>query len=1029
MESFVCPRKARSRWLKALPVGLSLLLLAGTAGAQNPGTFSVGSGYNGTGVADASNVDPLVNYLPQIYATNFINGVDGLNSTFSISSYTGSPNWLGALYENWYNTLNFTNVGEMDSLTGFNFVTHHTSGADTEAGSFYNSGSINCGTSANAVLLNQVFNVFNGGYFQGYGGINVWATNVSVSDNGVVNIGANGLARFSGNTVGFNTATVTIQSQASVLSGTVAANISASGQVDYNTNQWVPSSSLGQFYADAPMNTMPFDIFLFNSVPYFQINASDNTGTNWTVRMIFLQDNSVNVATNVYFQGGIGNGSAHVEWVGTYTDPASGQTSARYLYLINDYMQGSSTNNLKYGDPSTVAPGNFSFFTSTTPLNLGPATTAGFFNNILDSDTITNNIYSYVDAMFLPTTVATNSQTLGSIALTNLPGRVEINASNELSIIQSAISGMNYLRLNSTNQFDYDGQSQIAAPYSDIYLGNTNGTMAVTNLIQSSLPIWSGNIQAWTTRWIASNTVPAYPGYNFDFRVLLVASQVSPTTASALQDFVLYSTNNVTISDVLNISRTFSLNCTNLLLTTNGLGNGAASPDGELNLQSTAINWATAAPRLRCLTNNGAIRTAASATFGSPSLPYLALFNTGLINNSGNSTLYASDFENYGIYVASAGAIAAQTQTTTMTNATVLATGTISLAANSLVLGGTAIQAGNSLTLIATNLLTDNVTGVTNASNWAVGANYPGFGSSSGLVLPIKPVTGDLLATTITNLAAVGTKTVNNTWAGQDRGYANAGYLNNVAIGQLVLDAQTNGTKFYFTGTATGGATNAIYVDCIQFMDYSSYAYRNGTNMPALSFNTNVVIYYAQALSGGSSVAEKINHWNGDHLRWVPSYAGTFSSVSLVYPDGTTNLVNAALASSTDIDSDRDGIGNASDPTPVLVPSQLNFTLTVTNLPPKSARLSWRTIPLAGNYIYYKTNLLSPVWLPFTNFNNYYYGPGTAVTNAAHTNYFVSPQPYINFMAPADNWEMTNVWVIDPLTNVMHFYRVMVQPN
>jgi hypothetical protein len=107
----------------------------------------------------------------------------------------------------------------------------------------------------------------------------------------------------------------------------------------------------------------------------------------------------------------------------------------------------------------------------------------------------------------------------------------------------------------------------------------------------------------------------------------------------------------------------------------------------------------------------------------------------------------------------------------------------------------------------------------------------------------------------------------------------------------------------------------------------------------------------------------------------------------------------------------------------------LNFTLTVTNLPPKSARLSWRTIPLAGNYIYYKTNLLSPAWLPFTNFNNYYYGSGTAVTNAAHTNYFVSPQPYINNMAPADNWETTNVWVIDPMTNVMHFYRVMVQPN
>jgi len=50
------------------------------------------------------------------------------------------------------------------------------------------------------------------------------------------------------------------------------------------------------------------------------------------------------------------------------------------------------------------------------------------------------------------------------------------------------------------------------------------------------------------------------------------------------------------------------------------------------------------------------------------------------------------------------------------------------------------------------------------------------------------------------------------------------------------------------------------------------------------------------------------------------------------------------------------------------------------------------------------------------------------VTNAAHANYFVSPQPYV-FASPSDNWEVTNVWVLDPLTNVPHFYRVMVQPN
>jgi hypothetical protein len=190
-----------------------------------------------------------------------------------------------------------------------------------------------------------------------------------------------------------------------------------------------------------------------------------------------------------------------------------------------------------------------------------------------------------------------------------------------------------------------------------------------------------------------------------------------------------------------------------------------------------------------------------------------------------------------------------------------------------------------------------------------------------------------------------------------------------------------------------------------------------------------LVIYYAQARDdNGVSIAEKINHFNSDHLRWLPGYAGTFSSTNYVYPDGETYVVNAALAASTELDSDLDGNPNSTDPTPVLVPSQVKFNLTLTTNHPPLAKLAWQTIPLAGNYVYYKTNLLSPNWLPFTNFNNYYYGLGTAVTNAAHTNYFVSPQPYV-YASPADNWEVTNVWVLDTLTNVPHFYRVMVQPN
>ena len=1006
MELFFRPSKVRSRWLKVLPLGLSLLLLAGSVKAQTLGTFLVGSGYNGGGVADANNSDPCVNYTANIVATNFINGVNGQDSRFSFN-LNDSGTWQGSLYDGWHSTLNFTNLGEMDSTTGFWF--NQQTSVQLTAANFYNSGSIQCGTSSGAVLLNQFLNVSTGIYSTGYGGLYVQATNILANNNCTMAVGLNGLAKFSGSVINFDSAELTIASQSSSFFGYTTPNISATGQTDYNTNDWSPAGTLGQTFAYAPLNSLPYQIYLFNSAPYYKLSP-DSTGTNVIVRMVFLQDNSVNVTTNVYITANSQfSGEANVEWVGTYTDPATGQAATHYLYLNDDYVAGSATNILKYGDPGTGVPGNFTFETTTTPLALGTAITSAFPTGILNPDNTTNNIYSYVSAQLIPTSTSTNG-TFGVIALTNLPGRVEITATKSMNFSQSSISGMNYLLLRSTNQFDY-GQSSIASPYSDIYIGNTNNSMAVSNLINSSLPQWSGTVQAWSTRW--TNTVA---GINYDYRVMLVASQLTPTSPSQVANLAVYSTNNVVISDVLNIFGSLALNCTNLLLTTNGLGNGAASIDGELNLNSSTMSWASSVPRLRCLTNNGAIRTMNSTTFGSAIQPYLDLVNSGIIYNLGSSTINAKEFENYGSITAASGAFSSLSFNTIMTNATVLATGAVGLTASNMVISGTAIQSGSSLTLTATNQLTDN--GVTSSNFWILGANYLGFGNPTGLVLPIKPTTGDLLGTTIYNLAAIGTKTINNTWAATDYGAVNNGFVNNAAVGQLVLDSLTNSAKFYFTGTATGGVTNALYVDCLQLADYATNL-DGGNNVINLSFNTNLVIYYAQALANGQSVAIKLNGKNDNHLRWVPSYAGYFSSTNMVYPPGVTNTVNAALAQAPLIDSDSDGINNAFDPTPIFGSGQVNFTIALTNLPPKSVRVQWVTIPNGTNYIYYRTNLTSGSWLPFTNFNNFYYGPNIAKPNPTHVNWFPSPQAV---PGPA-----TNVWIFDPLTNTPHFYQVQVQ--
>lgn len=989
MESFFRQLKRAGCRLRMLLPGLLLFLPVHGALAID-GTFD--------------NTEGWVNGTQPIQATNFVN-----EAVFSFNS-VNSSSWLASLYHNWQYTRNYTNTinGEMDCNTGFYFDTYTPQNGDVEAASFYNAGPINCGV--NNSLFIYFYNV-SPYFYGGFGGIDVWATNIY--NGGNISIGVDGMAAFTGDNITFSDGYVSLESASVGLGALVqfaSPNISATGGTGVNTNDWFPSFELGPTYAfSAIMNGTPFALDLFNSAPYFDIQQT--SPTNFIVRMIFLQDTSVNVATNVYFNNYFGDGLAHVEWIGTYTDPASGQPVTHYLYLDDNYVAGSATNILKYGATGTGVPNNYSIYTTTVQQPEGIPTTSGYYYGLISPGDFSNNIYSYVNAQLVATDVPTNEVLHGYPFY--LPGRVQISASKGLNLSHTSVSGMNYLLLNSTNEFDSDGQSVFPAPYADMYLGHTNGTMNITNVVASAIPLWSGTVQAWSSRWFytdPSNVIsnPYLPFNNtnavrYDFRVLLVASQLNPSTAPQLGTFQLFSSNNVVISDVVNVNSNLFFTCTNLLLTTNGIG--AASPDGELNLSVPTFLWASGTPRLRCLTNNGAIRlpSLTANVFGGAALPYLAMVNAGYIYNGAGSAINSLDFENYGTFITGSGKFTVQSLNTTMINATVLATNDVfSVTASSLLINNTAIQAGRSLTLQATNVLTDN--GVTSSNFWSLGEGFLGLGfnNQSGLTLPILPPTGDLLGTTITNIAVPGIK-ITDTWAGQDRGYSVTGFQNNEAVGQLVLDGQTNNSKFYFTGT---GTSNAIYVDRVQLDGSSDWNSHIGTLVPSLLFNTNLVIYYADAVSDGQDVSVKLNGSNTNHLRWMPMYAGYFSSTNMVY-GGTTNAINVALAGRNNVDSDGDGILNNVDSSPVFVSSQVNFQLLLTNEPPLTALITWDSIPSATNIVSYRTNLALGNWLVLTQ--------------------FVSPAT----VPPVGGWPITNALMV-AVTNspsTSYFYRVVVDPN
>ena len=393
-----------------------------------------------------------------------------------------------------------------------------------------------------------------------------------------------------------------------------------------NTNSaWSPATNLTPTHAKSsifPTYNDPFNINyleLNNPTPYYNIQGLGTS--NVILRAVFVQDSSPNVSYNVYFSSNtpiaIGGGAGFIQdnivWTGSYVDPVTGTAATNYLVLDDGTV-------LSTNEPTINGiPVNFKLTSSTTPFSLGSPASSAFPSGLFGISLVTN-FFSFVAAQFVSTTTSTNPGPLNpSGALTNLPGRIYITANGGLDLSMASITGPNYLSLTATNQFAGSIGAGIVSPYSDISIGVTNGFLTVTNLLQAALPNWNGAIEAWSSSWIFVTN-----GITNDFRVLLVSSQLAPTTLSQVQHLNLYSrTNTVVISDAFNVMSTLFIDATNLTLTTNGYGNGATSLDGELNLESGGILWPSSLPNLRNLTNSGAISSYNLINFGSATPSYI----------------------------------------------------------------------------------------------------------------------------------------------------------------------------------------------------------------------------------------------------------------------------------------------------------------------------------------------------------------------------------------------------------------------
>jgi hypothetical protein len=893
-------------------------------------------------------------------------------------------------------TLSFTNNGIMDSATGFRLDNFDRASSSYRSAQFLHNEAgavINCG----GTNLTSLFSTNGIAFLSINSGAQLLTRAQTTVNHGSMEMGINGLLSISSDCSDLQGGLLNMEGfesgqepggQFLTFGAATTFAFQIPGQFDYfwglgQNNNWFPGSSVGATFASSPSHWETNRYYVSGqtsigmSFPQVYQNITPLGPSNNLIQVVAVHNIDPAISNIVYFNNGAG--TMEVEWTWPWTNIITGDVIQDHLLLEDDIysitnllLTVNGTGPLSTGLRNTYIPTNYVFFRGIS--GFGTPATPGLspgLINIGNSGKRETNDYTAYLAMFLPTTTIP-SEVAGQ-SFTNMAGRIEVNANNQLDLTSSRIGGLNFVKLNSPKNFEMDDRTRILTYAADYNLGRTNGNLTFTNLIPPTCPRLNGFVQLYSARWTNVTQNPVVSPFPMDafttniYTVLLVDSRITNSSRTILQNLALHST-NVIISDVVNVSSNLLIDAWNLTIATNGPD--AQNPAGQLNFLSGRILWTNSLPNLHTLTNLGQISVQNAAFFGgvrfppfsqvSSAEPYQSFVNHGKLLTLG-AFVWANNFEDTGLLDGGPLSVTLQVGNATMTNDNVNApnsTGDVSIYASNLFIRSNTLTAGRKLTIWPTNSINDG--GSSSGNFWSAGVG--------GFNLLNKPPTASLLGTTLTETAPNFAR-VTSSWAGSDLGASPGGFANNAALGRLILDAK-NSALLIFQRPNTSG-NYALYVDYLELQE-SATNHDSSFNLTSVQINSGFKIYYGDAVfrnSDGTVVdeSERLDHKNGGGLNWVPAFAGAFSGTNLVYPDGTTNFLSRALVLSKDIDSDGDGIVNYYDPTPILVPSMLTVRLTRTALPP-SSRLTWDTIGLSTNYVYYKGSPSSTNWQLLTNF-------------------------------------------------------------
>lgn len=890
------------------------------------------------------------------------------------------------------NTLNYTNqpTGLMNGNVGFRFA-YNTPTNQGFAANFVNKGTITT-TDAGVNFNNTGF---------GFGGAAlidvtdsyflVNATNVVNS--GVINVAPTGRIEINGDKVslargGMRTGDVP-GSTTTVVRGSTFGDFytNPSGVTDLysgvgTNNNFAGTGAfpIGRVSGATPtsglhevlVNTFTNRVSVGSGANKYRAWANTNSAspTNITVQVVYVATNSIDPNYNVAVK------------FGSSTDPTA--TSDAKMAMVEmtlwdiDVITGLPQTNYVYVLDSTAVITNLVFLTNNlNPLALRASTleitrgtptewkaskdgNTAFTNSLLANAnyalTAVTNVYAAQSVRIGNNTSATtttsrfggSSGTAQYANPTNQPGRIELKAKS-LDLTLARIRSEGLLSFQADNLVG-GAPLKIDAPTVQFNLGSAGGQLTVSNLIPAQIRRMDGALSVYSCLFTNQLPIvskdPADPTLtvtnmaDVKTHVLIVDPSFNTLRPVTINDFAMAGA-SVSVSDSLTIAGRLQVDAAAFTVTSGGMIDATAS--GSVDISNF--------PQLKNLTNSGVIRTANLMDLGSPDQPLDNLINNG--------TLTANAFEADAKSISIGGSITASRAPINL-NATTISVvggklttlGDLNLVAENITLRNSKISVGSypnppvsfiqgGIFFGSPKTLTDG--GIDSSNVWSV---------LNGINLSGRPVSGDLLGTRVVSIAPRFTEAY-HIWAGQDRGPVAGGFSGNAAVGNLVLNGDTNGV-FVFTGAIPG---SAIYVDYLELTNMAT----NVTS--ALRIDGDFKVYF-----GASSVpAESLDGLFDGKLRWVKSQVGYFSGVQVVTTNGTkvsTNLVNRSVLTSAVIDSDGDGIVNKLDPSPF--DGVVFAEVSLVRSPSPAAIISWTSNARRTYSVEYSSEATSGEWSTLT---------------------------------------------------------------